>query len=289
MQYLEYKENLPRGSFDFPIEFYHLEESHPQYVMSYHWHTEYEIIRILTGSFTISLDEEEFCTTTGDVIFISSGTLHAGIPSDCVYECIVFDMDMLLNKDDITRKYIDPICNRSILIHSYLPSEDTRLHETIWNLFEAMKEKELGYPLIIKGALYEIFGTMMERNLFTPASLKTSPNHKRILQLKQALTLIEDHYASTITLEELSKASGMSPKYFCQFFQEMTHKSPIDYLNHYRIERACYQLAYSDISITELAYNCGFNNLSYFIKTFKRYKGITPLRYQKLIVLHGNN
>lgn len=61
----------------------------------------------------------------------------------------------------------------------------------------------------------------------------------------------------------------------------MTHKSPMNYLNFYRIERACFQLLNSDASIIEIAMNCGFNDLSYFIKTFRKYKGITPAKYRK--------
>ena len=71
----------------------------------------------------------------------------------------------------------------------------------------------------------------------------------------------------------------MTPKYFCRFFLEMTHRTPIDYLNYQRIEHACYQLVTTDASITDIAYSCGFNDLSYFIKTFKKYKGITPGKY----------
>ena len=77
----------------------------------------------------------------------------------------------------------------------------------------------------------------------------------------------------------MSSSVNMSPKYFCRFFQEMTHRTPVDYLNYYRIERACYQLLTTDQSITEVAYNSGFNDLSYFIKTFKKYKGTTPKKY----------
>ena len=61
----------------------------------------------------------------------------------------------------------------------------------------------------------------------------------------------------------------------------MTYRTPIDYLNYYRIERACYQLLTTNHSITEIAYSSGFNDLSYFIKTFKKYKGVTPKNYLK--------
>jgi AraC-like DNA-binding protein len=61
----------------------------------------------------------------------------------------------------------------------------------------------------------------------------------------------------------------------------MTHRTPIDYLNYYRIERACFKLVSTNLSITEVAFECGFNDLSYFIKTFKKYKAITPKQYLK--------
>ena len=105
--------------------------------------------------------------------------------------------------------------------------------------------------------------------------------YKRIVQLKQVVEFIEKNYASPITLQELSASVSMSPKYFCRFFSEMTHQTPMDYLNRQRIEQACCQLATTDDSITEIAYRNGFNDLSYFIRTFKKYKGITPGKYKR--------
>ena len=98
----------------------------------------------------------------------------------------------------------------------------------------------------------------------------------------QALEFMESSYNLPLTLEEISGSVNMSPKYFCRFFHEMTHRTPIDYLNYYRIERACYQLITTNLSITEIAYASGFNDLSYFIKTFKKYKGTTPKKYLKI-------
>ena len=101
------------------------------------------------------------------------------------------------------------------------------------------------------------------------------------MQLKQASEFIGSSYTSSITLQDISDSVYMTPKYFCRFFHEMTHHSPIDYLNYYRIERACYLLLTTNQTITEVAYNTGFNDLSYFIKIFKKYKGITPKQYLK--------
>lgn len=55
----------------------------------------------------------------------------------------------------------------------------------------------------------------------------------------------------------------------------------MDYLNRQRIEQACYELSTTGDSITDIAYRNGFNDLSYFIRTFKKYKGTTPGKYNK--------
>lgn len=89
MHDLDHNEDRLRGTYEFPFEFHHIEPNHPRYVMSYHWHVEYEIIRILKGSLSVTLDEKSFTATAGDIIFIHSGILHSGIPEDCVYQCIV--------------------------------------------------------------------------------------------------------------------------------------------------------------------------------------------------------
>ena len=65
----------------------------------------------------------------------------------------------------------------------------------------------------------------------------------------------------------------------------MTHQTPMDYLNRQRIEQSCYELSTTDDSITEIAYRNGFNDLSYFIRTFKKYKGITPENIKDLKLL----
>ena len=122
---------------------------------------------------------------------------------------------------------------------------------------------------------------VFSNHYFIENPTRTRRDYKRILQLKQVLEFIEKNYANPITLQELSASVSMSPKYFCRFFSEMTHQTPVDYLNRQRIEEACLQLAATDDSITEIAYRNGFNDLSYFIRTFKKYKGMTTGKYKR--------
>lgn len=276
MQYYNYSENKQRGTYDFPFEFYHVDRSHPRYEMAYHWHVEYEIIRILTGSLHVTMDEKEFTANSGDIVFVNSGILHSGIPSDCVYQCIVFDMNAFLKNNPRCSTYIKQIIEHSAFIYHHFTPQNQQVHQIVWDIFNAMESQKTGYELIVFGELYHFFGIVFSEKLYFSDSPQDRRDYRKIMQLKKVLDYMEANYSSPVTLEQLSASVNMSPKYFCRFFYHMTHRTPIDYLNYQRIEHASYQLATTDASVTEVAYNCGFNDLSYFIKTYKKYKGITP-------------
>lgn len=276
MQYYNYSENKQRGTFDFPFEFYHVDSFHPRYEMAYHWHVEYEIIRILTGTLHVTMDEKEFTATPGDIVFVNSGILHSGIPSDCVYQCIVFDMNAFLKNNPRCSTYIKQIIDHSAFVYHHFTPKNQQIHQIVWDIFNAMESQKTGYELIVFGELYHFFGVVFSEQLYFSDSPQDRRDYRKIMQLKKVLDYMEANYSSPVTLEQLSASVNMSPKYFCRFFYQMTHRTPIDYLNYQRIEHASYQLATTDVSVTEVAYNCGFNDLSYFIKTYKKYKGITP-------------
>ena len=145
MQDLDHNEDRLRGTYDFPFEFHHIDQAHPRYVMSYHWHVEYEIIRILSGEFTVTLDEKSFKATQGDVIFVHSGILHSGIPVNCVYQCIVFDMNVFLKLNSVCADYIQKIVHQDILIFHHFDNRYPDILGIVNSLFHAMEEKKTGY------------------------------------------------------------------------------------------------------------------------------------------------
>ncbi len=282
MQYLNYHENLTRGTNEFPIELYHMTEVHPRYHMTVHWHVEFEFVRVTSGSLLLTINEQTLQMKDGSVAFIPSGFLHSYTPEDsCIYDCIVLDTGMLTDKSDVCRKWIRKIMNHEIEIQLYYEKDCSDICRTVWTLFDALMIKQEGYELMVQGTLYQFFGIALSKSYYAKTSSHTPRSMKRIKQIKQALEFIESSYTQPLSLKELAASAQMSPKYFCQFFQDMIHRTPIDYLNYYRIEQACHLLSTGNQTITEVAYNTGFNDLSYFIKTFKKYKGITPKQYGK--------
>ena len=280
MKYLDYKEKREQGTFNFPIAYYHQTPLSPRYYMTYHWHTQCEIMRIISGSFHLMLDNETTVYNAGDVIFITDGVLHGGTPDNCVYECIVFDLGMLMKDNHACATIIQSIMNHKIKITPHISSKSDNILPIVQNLCHSLSEKKFGYEFMTQGYLYQLLGEILEHKLYeeTVSDMGAS---ERLDSIKKVLSYISENYSSNITLEALARIAGMNPKYFCRYFRGVTERTPIDYLNYYRIESACEMLSTKDISIKEAAISCGFNDESYFIKTFHKYKGVTPKQFTK--------
>lgn len=278
MKYLDYRENKQQGTFDFPVAFYHVASSHPRYQMPYHWHPEYEIIRILEGSLHLTVDGVQIHADKEDILFIQGGMPHGGVPEDCSYECIVFDLRLLLSNNKLCNKQIQKIINQELTIQLQHHSEPVLLN-IVTALFSAMNERKPGYEFLTQGALFQLIGLVLETHAYT-VNAEPSASSAQIKRFKDVLNYIEEHYMEAISLEDMAQAACLSPRYFCRFFRKMTQCTPTEYLNYYRIEAACEQLAEMKYSITEVALNCGFNDISYFIKSFRKAKGVTPKQYK---------
>lgn len=282
MKYLDYHEKRRQGTFEFPVAFYHLTQSHPRYEMPYHWHKEYEIIHVVKGNFNMIIDDNIHPLASGDIVLLQDGVLHGGTPVECVYECIVFNMDFLLTGNHLHKELIDDILNHHIQIQQILPKNRQPLQTTVDQLFQLMGTKPTGYEFIVKGYLLQILGLVINNKWYAASPTKFEKVTHQIVPLKKVLKKIESDYSNPISLDDLANEAGMNPRYFCKYFKKLTQRSPIEYLNYYRIECACEQLLTTSASITEIALNCGFNEVSYFIRTFKKFKGTTPNQYKTL-------
>lgn len=274
-----YNELKQRGTYELPMELYTIDINHPKYEMAYHWHSEFEIIRIISGKLNIRLNRREFTANAGDVVFVNSETVHGAMPDSCVYECIVLAHEMLSSKDKLCGGFISELLDHVVVINDHFRQHDGDIITAINALFDVMRRGGCYFEAM--GALYSVFGTIIRDKLYDASATFADVDAARNAKLKKVLSFIRKNYSSQLTLEQIADIAGMSPKYFCYFFKEMTQKSPISYLNSYRIERAAGKLLSTDLPVTEIAFSCGFNDLSYFIKTFKSIKGITPNGFRK--------
>lgn len=279
MRSLQYHESKQRGSLDFPLDYHYVDERHARYEMPYHWHEEFEILQVRSGEFLLTLDDVPYTLKAGDVAFITAEALHGGVPQNCTYECVVFDMRLLLKSNDHCKQRIGMILNGRVAVQPHFVCGDKVIRYTIPPMFDALRARCEGYELITLGCLFQFLGEVYKFDALIREQMPDGTQGKRVLQLKRVFELIEESYASPLTLTQLAAAAHMTPKYFCRFFKEATHRTPMDYLCFYRIEMACYEMAAMDRNITEVALDAGFSSLNYFIRAFKKYKGVTPGEY----------
>ena len=76
MHALTHLDRRQHGTLAFPVEYYYVDMQHPRYQMSFHWHNEWEILRVLDGSLQIHIDNEQYCAQAGDILLIRGGVLH---------------------------------------------------------------------------------------------------------------------------------------------------------------------------------------------------------------------
>ncbi len=275
MRYLATHENKTRGTFDFPIEFHYVDPGHPRYHMPFHWHMEFELILVLSGSFTLSMGGITRELNAGASAFVPDGVIHGGEPHSCVYECLVFDFTRFQQANGIGRQALRDALNAAVQRqHVFLAgSQAAKIIDT---LFETMEKEAVGYEFSTSGLLWQLMGLLVQHT----AAEQPPPRDKRAEQMKQVLRRIRQNYADPLTLEDLAGEAGMAPRYFCRAFRQITGRTPIDYLNYYRIECAGELLCVTEDSVTEIALSCGFNDLSYFARAFRRYKGVSALEYR---------
>lgn len=277
MEYLELIEKKSHGTPDFPIEYYYIDKTHPRYVMRAHWHNEFELVRVLNGRFCAYLNNVKYELSAGDALFIEGGCLMQGFPTDALYECIVFDTSMLKRQrmTDSEKHFFDSLAS-SFSFKNFIGREDTRVVSVINELFCSVRQARRMYELETVSLLYKLFFEMYsggyiikEREPYTDRGLHA---------VTVILEWIEKNLFEPISLSDISAAVGLSEKYICRIFKRYTSKTVMEYVNEQRIENACLML--SQKSITEAAFASGFNDLSYFCKMFKRYKGISPSKYK---------
>lgn len=270
-----YLEKRPPLDPTFPAEYYQVQPGHPRYEMPYHWHMEHELIRVLEGELTLTLNGEKKVCRRGGVLFIPGGCLHGGSAvSPCVYECAVYDPVMLIHHGapcrDTLKGFVSGRCRAD-----NLPEGET-VRDSVELLFRGLRQQTPAGQMMAVGGLYAFYAAMIGEGKLSVIAEGEEPENRHIGRLKRTLALIAENYAEPLTLDDLSRSAGLTPKYFCRFFFEMTGKTPIDYLNYYRCECAAGMLAAGNQSMTDIAYACGFHDVSYFIKTFKKNKGVTP-------------
>lgn len=273
------------GGRDFPFNIYPCSIPVDFKHVPVHWHEEMEIISVKKGKGIVTVDRKPFRVEEGELMIIFPGQLH-GISRQkgekMEYENIIFRPSLLMaaGEDLCTAQFLQPL-TREIMTEPLYVSRGEALYpafdDCIKKLDAISGSREYGYQMAVKGILFQILFLVLKAS-----GLEPSPGSRKSREkMKQLLEYVEEHFGERITIEDAAAICYYSKSHFMKYFKQYMGMSFISYLNDYRLSRAAAELLSSDDGITAVAERCGFDNLSYFNRLFRRRYGMTPGEYRK--------
>lgn len=253
----------------------------------WHWHTEFEICYVISGSVKYKTPGKEYTLKAGDVLFVNADVIHSVIPvnpSDDLYFSVHFIDELFVsggrgNAFDV--KYVFPIKNNDSIEMVLFDGSNPRT-EVVRSLIEEniqlKRKKEKFWEFRIKNNinLFWEFIVNETEQINTEINLVTVRDET----LKAALTFIQEHYDEKINLEQISSFAHISTRECNRKFMKHLKITPMNYLCMVRLQKASQMLQDFNKSIGYIALENGFSGASYFTKVFKEYYNITPIEYR---------
>lgn len=287
-EYLNYKESKSHGTPLFPCAVYSTVIPSTLTYYPTHWHNEIEIILVKAGTGTIIINFIPHLLHEGDILIIPPGLLHSIEQKDNLffsYYTLLFDLNMLISgtSDICSINFIMPLIKGKNLLPVKIDSEapvSGELRICLTQLIECHFKRPAAYELYVKSQLFGLLFLLVTNRLLVTQdfSITSTPEMKK---LKIVIAYIEANYFRNITLEEVSRLLNYSASHFMKFFKSNTDTSFITYLNNYRLNVASELLLTTNLAILSISEQVGFENHSYFIRSFKRKYHLTPAAFRK--------
>lgn len=284
------KESRVHGTKFFPCGLYQRKTEDPLTIMQYHWHDEIEIIHFECGKASLRIGTETYTLNEESFFFINRGEPHVVTwETPCRQSALVLDAKSFCT-EQLKIGYL--VANGGVALPRTL-SRDNQYFERVRQEYNDIvsefskfghSDSSTGQILIgNKGAQSVIYGGYMKILGYLSAGnyLQAKFEDHNYEIIKKVVEYIRANYTKHLYISELARIANMNEQYFCRFFKKHLGKTPTAYINAYRIQQATLLLETTDVPITTLCFECGFNNLGHFFSQFKSIYGITPLQFRK--------
>jgi AraC-like DNA-binding protein len=252
-----------------------------------HWHDDIELIYILDGKMNYYVNGIIIELNKDEGIMVNSKEMHYGYSfnyEECIFICILFHPSLLSSSKKIFQQFVVPLLEGSAFpcIHLVSP-EHKQILEHIQRIWRLKESNSTYYEIDTIGILFQIWSSISQiRDDSKKGNEVGIPLTPDVLALRHMVSYIHSHYKETISLQSIADSANICKSKCCKVFKSQMGQYPIDFLNHYRLNVSGDLMKNTPMSISDIALECGFNNLSYFSKIFLRYYGSTPSKYRHL-------
>ena len=252
-----------------------------------HWHGEFEINYIISGCSEFICGDEKFVAHAGDIVILPPNMLHAIYAyeeNEQVYHTVVFSPDMLgaSENDRCAVECIQPLVNESYGMNVHITSEHPAYEElkrAVEASVDCVKRNTAQYDMLMKSELLRFFWILGNQG---DIYRKKDAENSRSEVIRPVLEYINENFRENITVEQLAETVHLSKSYFMSRFREAAGVGAVEYIIQKRIKCACDMLMKTRKTMAEIAFECGFRNISNFNRQFKKIVGCTPGEYRKM-------
>lgn len=257
-----------KNKFDFPIHF------HPEFELNFIYNG--KGVRRFIGDHMMEIDNIE-------LVLVGPNLSHGWITHNCIEKKI----------HEITIQFHNNLFQQELLSRSLMKPIKEMFEQASFGILFSKETAEKIYPKLkklskLKGLDYFFsFITILHSLAISKNQQKLSSYSPTIEafhnsdKIKKVHDYLQSNFQNKIKVSEMSSMLNMTEVSFSRFIKKRTGKTFIEYLNDVRIGFATRWLLEKDISIAEIAYNCGFNNVSNFNRVFKTHKKCTPSEYKQ--------
>ena len=229
----------------------------------------YLIIYTISGRGQLTYQDSTYCLSPGTVMFIDCMNYH-------YYECLKNQKWEILwlhfNGTSAMGYYNEFIKNKFHILDSLDPFF---IESKLRRILSLTQQKDYLAEILVSGLIVEILTQILVKNSSKNMSHGSIPDY-----LKKTIKEMDSRFRETLTLDQLAGFANISKFHFSREFKRYIGMTPNEYIIVTRISHAKEMLKYTDLTIEEITFDCGFHNVSHFINLFKVHEKITPLKYR---------
>ena len=248
-----------------------------------HLHEELEFLYVVRGKAEIRCGNTIYHAKAGDIFVFNSNEIHSCLKTYSGYYtyCLQFLPSFLSSKlvDVCEYNYIRPLTKKRANFKT-LYQNNPELIELFEKCEKEFQAKKHGYHIALKGYVYAFLSQIYRLNehLESETIHHETINHRRV---GTVINHINENFSTEIDFRKLVEDMFLHYSYFSRVFKEQTGKSMRQYLHEYRLTTALNLLSSTDKNVTEVALECGFDDLNYFSRAFKELIGLSPSNFKK--------
>ena len=253
-----------------------------------HCHEEIEVVYVDCGNCRYTVSGREIDLKFGDILVMMPWVLHSFRTVEREHYFLATTYLISLNMintnavDICSSKYFSPMLGGSCSEYCVIPLEHEHYNEyrcIVEEMFNTYFDTIPFFEIKLKSLIGELLFRLMDDGLI---KIYDKPMEgSDVKNVRKVVDYIAENYRENITLAKLADVVSMSETGLSRLFRNVTGLSCIDYVIEYRLSRAMSMLRFTDKPIIEIAYEVGFNNISYFNRTFKKHFNQTPSQCRK--------